>query len=58
MRDKKDATEFIRSIDRSHHANIRVVIPPVIDEHLKSPNKIKFVKEGRNVIISSVKEKD
>jgi len=56
MRDKKDATEFIRKIDRTHHANIRVVIPPSIDQHLNSPTQIKFEKEGKKVIISSVKD--
>ncbi|QDI73916.1 hypothetical protein HOV56_gp27 [Nitrosopumilus spindle-shaped virus] len=56
MRDKADATEFERSIDRSHHSNIRVVIPPAVDKFLKSPDKIKFSFEGRHVVVKAVKE--
>jgi len=55
MRDKADAVEFDRSIDRSHHSNIRVVIPPIIDKFLKSPDKIKFTMEGKRVIVTAVK---
>lgn len=51
MRDPSDATEFIRSIDTSHHSNIRVVIPPKIWNFLNNPEKIKFTMEGKRVII-------
>lgn len=57
MRDKEDATEFIRSIDTSHHSNIRTVIPPTIYHFLKEPNKIKFTMEGKRVIIISADKK-
>lgn len=56
MRDKEDATEFIRSIDRSHHSNIRTVIPPKIDQFLKEPDKIKFTMERGRVIVVAVKK--
>ena len=57
MRDKADATEFIRSIDTSHHSNIRVVVPPKVYDHLKNPEKVKFTFDGKKVIITAVKEK-
>ena len=56
MRDKADATVFDRSIDRSHHSNIRTVIPPTIDKFLNSPDKIRFTIEGKRVIIVAVKK--
>lgn len=56
MRDKKDATEFIRSIDRTHHSNIRVVVPPTIDNHLKNPDKIRFEIINEVVVVSNAKE--
>lgn len=46
MRDKADATEFTRTIDRSHRDNIRVILPPKVDEILKSPDKVTFTIVG------------
>lgn len=51
MRDKKDATIFIRKIDRSHPSNIRVVIPPTIDKFLKSPVKVVFSIKNDKVVV-------
>jgi len=51
MRDKKDAKLFVRTIDRSHPSNIRVVVPPVIDKFLKSPGKVIFTTQQGAVII-------
>lgn len=51
VRDKKDATEFVRKIDRSHSHNIRVVIPPAIDEYLRCPDKVVFSLETSEVVV-------
>jgi len=54
LRDKADATEFDRSIDQSHHSNIRVVIPPRIFKHLGEPKRIKFTFHGKKVIVEAI----
>ena len=52
MRDKKDATYFIRTIDTTHPSNIRCIIPPPIYRFLQDPEKVKFQIEGSKVIIT------
>lgn len=53
MRDKIDAIEFSRKVDRSHHSNIRIVVPPAIDSYLEKPKNIKFSFKGNNVILTN-----
>lgn len=58
MRDKKNATKFTRSIDRSHPANIRVIIPPGVDDALGSPEQVCFeIKGKKTVILSAISKK-
>lgn len=55
MRDKENATEFVRNIDTSHHSNIRVVMPPKIYHFLKDPDQVKFIIQGNRIVIEKVK---
>lgn len=48
MRDKKDATEFVRKVDRCHPINTRVLLPPVVDQFLRTPDKVIFILDKPN----------
>lgn len=49
---KKDAKEFTVSVDHSPQG-IRVYLPKPLDEFLGKPDKIRFVIEGKKIVVKA-----